>query len=201
LASAARLYFRGLGKEANSATSMTPSTSFTQITGTRSRNNADAIMLRGEFRINTSTGETSNPTLAVSGDNAGIFMALVEADPDTTAPTVSSKTVSANGTTLTLVFSEAVTETDATGWTFTADGTPVTMTYSSGSGTNTLVYTLGTTVNMGQTCLISYDSGVGNCVDVTGLPVPNEVVTFSNSAVTNNSTQVSSFPLYTVGFF
>ena len=78
LASAHRLYFRGLAKEANSTTQITPSTSFTAITARRSRNSAAAVLVRGEFRINTSTGETSNPTLAVVGDTAGIFLALVE---------------------------------------------------------------------------------------------------------------------------
>jgi len=84
LTSAARLYFRGLGKEANTTTAITVSTSFTAITGNRSRNNASAITLRGEFRINTSTGETSNPTLAISGDTAGLFAALVEYTPAVT---------------------------------------------------------------------------------------------------------------------
>lgn len=86
LTSKARLYFRGLGKEANTTTAITVSSNFTAITGNRSRNNASAITLRGEFRINTSTGETSNPTLAVVGDTAGLFAALVENDPP--APTV-----------------------------------------------------------------------------------------------------------------
>jgi hypothetical protein len=91
LTSKARLYFRGLGKEANSTTAITVSASFTAITGNRSRNNASAILLRGEFRINTSTGETSNPTLAVTGDTAGLFAALIEADPP--APSVFLKDI------------------------------------------------------------------------------------------------------------
>jgi len=91
LTSKERLYFRGLGKEANTTTAITVSGSFTAITGNRSRNNASAITLRGEFRINTSTGETSNPTLAVSGDTAGLFAALIEADPP--APSVFLKDI------------------------------------------------------------------------------------------------------------
>jgi hypothetical protein len=78
LASASRLYFRALGKEANSTTDLTVSSNFTLITLTRSRNNAAAQLVRGEWRINTSTGETSNPTMAVSGDTAGIFVAFEE---------------------------------------------------------------------------------------------------------------------------
>lgn len=78
LASLSRLYFRALGKEANSTTALTASTNFTAIAGTRSRNNAAAVLCRGEYRINTSTGETSNPTLAVSGDTSGLFFAIEE---------------------------------------------------------------------------------------------------------------------------
>ncbi len=78
LPNAERLYFRALGKEANSVTDITPSAGFTVTGRTRSDNNALAVFTRGEWRINTSTGETSNPTLAVSGDTAGLFSAFVE---------------------------------------------------------------------------------------------------------------------------
>lgn len=80
--SAARLYFRAMGKEANSTTALTVSSGFTTITAQRSRNNAAAVLVRGEFRINTSTGETSNPTMAVLGDTAAVFAALEEYDPN-----------------------------------------------------------------------------------------------------------------------
>lgn len=36
------------------------------------------VAASGEFRLNTSTGETSNPTLAITGDTAGIFVAIDE---------------------------------------------------------------------------------------------------------------------------
>jgi hypothetical protein len=97
LASAARLYFRGLVKEVNTTTQITPSGSFTAITVIRSRNNTNAVSVRGEFRINTSTGETSNPTLATVGDTAGVFLALTDAD--TTAPTLTSAVGTSTGST------------------------------------------------------------------------------------------------------
>lgn len=81
LSSAHRLYFRSAGKEANSTTALTPTSGFTITTANRSRNNAAAVLTRGEFKIATSTGETSNPTLAVSGDSASVFVALEEQDP------------------------------------------------------------------------------------------------------------------------
>lgn len=80
LSSKERLYYRLLGKEANTTTSMTVSSGFSSAARERSHNDTNAIALYAEFRINTSTGETSNPTLAVSGDTAGVFVALEEAD-------------------------------------------------------------------------------------------------------------------------
>ena len=85
LPSLERLYFRALGKEANSTTQITPSTSFTAITANRSSATANAILVRGEFRVVTATAQTSNPTLAQTGDTAGIFLALVEGT-NTTLP-------------------------------------------------------------------------------------------------------------------
>lgn len=85
LTSKERLYFRALGKKANvaSTTDLTPTTDFTITSNIRSRNNAAATLARGEFRINTSTGETSDPTFAFSGDTAAIFVGLVEDVPVT----------------------------------------------------------------------------------------------------------------------
>lgn len=79
LPSTSRLYYRTLGKAAGvSVTNITPSTNFTAVTNSRSRNNAAGISVYGEFRINTSTGETSNPTLAVSAVAAGSFIVFEE---------------------------------------------------------------------------------------------------------------------------
>jgi hypothetical protein len=97
LNSLARLYFRGLAKRANSVTDITPSASFTGITPQRSGNVAAARLVRGEFRINTSTGETSNPTQATSGDTAGLFFALVEKQTGTLSKTLDAFTLSSAG--------------------------------------------------------------------------------------------------------
>jgi hypothetical protein len=86
LPSVERLYFRALAKEANSSGQITPSSGFTAISTVRSRNNADAIIARGEFIIATSTGETSNPVHAVTGDTAGLFFALSEGEPSAGNP-------------------------------------------------------------------------------------------------------------------
>lgn len=97
------LWLRACAKEANSTTNPTPSTNFTAINTTRSRNNAAAVLVCGEFRINTSTSETSNPTLAVSGDNAACFIAFVDAAENTIQPALVQYACfggSNNGTTL-----------------------------------------------------------------------------------------------------
>lgn len=74
------LFFRACGKEANvaSTSDLTASTGFSTITAQRSRNNAAAVLVRGEWRIVTATDETSNPGFAFSGDAASIFVALEE---------------------------------------------------------------------------------------------------------------------------
>lgn len=79
LASAEYLFFRGLGKEGASNTGITPTTNYTGISGVRSdANSTSSVMCRGEFRIVTATGETSNPSLTVSADSVSAFVALVE---------------------------------------------------------------------------------------------------------------------------
>ncbi len=83
LTSAARTYLRAIANEANSATTLTPTTSFTAWLTQRSRNSATlAMSLSGEFRTSvTSAGEVSNPTLASAGDNASLFVAIEEYTP------------------------------------------------------------------------------------------------------------------------
>jgi hypothetical protein len=81
LSSTHRLYIRSAAREANFAntTALTPSTSFNVTTPERSRNNAAAITIRGEYRINTSTGETSNPSISNNAqDSSSVFIALQE---------------------------------------------------------------------------------------------------------------------------
>src|SRR5262245_18387030 len=75
LPSLARLYLRVCGKEASSTGFLTASTNFTQM---NVRGTGTAMLVRAEYRLNTSTGETSNPTYNVTGDTASLFFALEE---------------------------------------------------------------------------------------------------------------------------
>jgi len=77
------IYFRGLGKQANTTTALTPTSGWTAIANARSSNVAAARSVYGEFIIQDSTGQSSNPTLAVAGNTAGVFITLAESDDDT----------------------------------------------------------------------------------------------------------------------
>jgi len=110
---------------------------------------------------------------------------------DVTAPTLSSATIAANGTTLTLVFDETVAVGAGGNGGFNVDastgGTNVTATYASGSGSNTLVYTLGTTILSGETCDLDYTQPGNGIEDTAG----NDLASITSAAVTNNSTQTA----------
>jgi hypothetical protein len=109
--------------------------------------------------------------------------AFTLAATDTTAPALSTATIASNGTTLTLVFDEAVV--GGAGIEIDDAGPGVTATYASGSGTDTLVFTLGRTILSSETVTLDY---VPNDIeDLAG----NPLASISNRAVTNNSTQTA----------
>jgi hypothetical protein len=108
---------------------------------------------------------------------------------DTTPPTISTATISANGTTLTLVFSEAVSVGSGGSGGFNLDaattGANLSCTYVSGTGTNTLVYTIGSTVVNGEVCDLDYVQPGNGIEDIAGV----DLASITSRAVTNNSTQ------------
>lgn len=106
---------------------------------------------------------------------------------DVTAPTVSSRTVGANGTEFTIAFDEAVTATIDTGFTLTPTngGAAVTLSYTSGSGTSSLVYTASRAITRNETLTLAYTQPGDGIEDAAG----NDLASFSGQAVTNNSTQ------------
>jgi hypothetical protein len=81
-----------------------------------------------------------------------------------------------------VTFSEAVTATDATGFSISGSVGATSITNVSGSGTATLTFTLNGTAANGETITLSYDDTSGNVADVAG----NDLASFSNHAVTNN---------------
>jgi hypothetical protein len=145
--------------------------------------------------LNETTGELENDWAAYIGTKGWQISGA-----DVTAPTLSSATVATNGTTLTLVFSENVTQgigyTDAD-WDVDCSigGDGMSVTYSSGDGTNTHIYTIGT-IYSGETCNIDFDGSANSEEDGSG----NDLVAIVSDSVTNNSTQTpaNSTPTITV---
>jgi hypothetical protein len=82
LSSQEYLHFAAYGKEVNSTASLTLSSGFDgSIANQRSDATADAIIVRGEFDIATTTGVTANPTFTPSGDWSTILVAFAETAP------------------------------------------------------------------------------------------------------------------------
>lgn len=81
LASLERLYLRVTASERGSL-SWVAGTNFTAITQAiaNTGTNITSMLVSGEFRINTSTGETSNPTATTRSDCASVMVALEEVD-------------------------------------------------------------------------------------------------------------------------
>jgi hypothetical protein len=141
-------------------------------------------MIRYALAVLLALWASSAPAVVLVGFGSG---------PDVTAPLVSSASIGTNGTTLTLGMSETVTRT---GGTFDVDcsttGNNITATYSSGSGTASLVYTLGATVqNSGvDTCDLDYDGAADGIEDGAG----NDLAAITSQAITNSSSQGCTTP-------
>jgi hypothetical protein len=106
----------------------------------------------------------------------------VAAVSDVTAPTVDSATINVDGDETTVVFDEAVTG-DGTGFEFD-DATA--LTYVSGSGSDTLVFS-HRVILASETRTLEYDDTVGDMEDLAGNPLE----TFTAQAVTNDSEVVA----------
>lgn len=124
---------------------------------------------------------------AINGESASL-------GSDITAPTLSSATVAANGTTLTLVFDEAVTR--GSGYAdadlnldASTTGSDIGLTYVSGDGTNTFVYTIASEIQSGETVDLDFNGDADSLEDGSG----NDLAAIVSGAVTNNSTQGTAY--------
>jgi hypothetical protein len=109
--------------------------------------------------------------------------------PDTTPPTVTSASINAAGTQLTLNFDETVSANTVSGLTLAvgSPGAPVTVTgVASGSGTASVVFSLSRVIGVGQTLTRTYVQP-GNGIEDTA--AGNDLANFTTQSVTNNSTQ------------
>lgn len=103
-----------------------------------------------------------------------------------TPPELQSATIEADGETLTLVFDENVTG-DHSGIALAASGGVLVATYSSGSGTDTLVFSLSRTVASVETVLFDYEEVGGTIED----EAENQLEDISGFSVTNESEVVA----------
>lgn len=163
-----------------------------------------------------STGLAKNAThLAFWNGTKWLTIAGVDTlDPSPSFPTLSSATIPTAGNSVTLAFSEAVDigTGGSAGWDMdcSAAGSDIAMTYSSGDGTASYVYTLGTTVNTGDSCDVDYtqpgdgleDSGGDDLQSITSAVVMNDSTqgassiinqNFEGSGVDNGETSMWSF--------
>jgi len=116
---------------------------------------------------------------------------MATAGDDVTAPAFVSAAIAADGLATTINFDENVTGTEND--TFTLDcvvaGDPISLTYSSGSGTTALVFTAGDTIlstGSGESCTLDFNGDPNDFEDDSG----NDLADFDTAAVTNNSEQV-----------
>jgi hypothetical protein len=81
------LFVRAIAGETNSTTALTGTASYTVIPGNQTSGGGAAsnMAVRGEFRILTGTGDTSNPTW-VNSDAASLYLALEEVDDPAAMP-------------------------------------------------------------------------------------------------------------------
>jgi len=112
-------------------------------------------------------------------------------------PTLTSSTVAAAGTTVSLLFSESVSVGAGGngGWTLTTIYPAVTLAYASGSGSTTLVYTPSRTITECESMTINYTQP-GNGIEAT--TGGTDVATLTGATVTDNSTQVDSASGYLI---
>jgi hypothetical protein len=119
------------------------------------------------------------------------------ASADTTPLTISSATINAAGDELTIAFPEIAFMNTSTGFTLNMSGGAAGLSYSSGSGTNSLLYLItGRNIDTAETGTLDYVTVADGIEDASG----NDLASTGESdiAVTNNSTYSPSATTYTV---
>ena len=130
----------------------------------------------------------SNPGAHVRYDHdyeVDVAFVVVAAAADTTAPTLSSATINSAGNQITFAFSEPVYfgAGGNSGFAVTMSGGAATLTYSSGEGGSSLIYSISRTIAGGETGTCAYTQPTNGVEDASG----NDLVTFSGTSVTNNA--------------
>jgi hypothetical protein len=98
------IFLRACAMEFNNTSGLGQSAGYSLLTLNRSRNNAAAVLFRGEFIITTATGSTSNPTFAVTAsDSCSVLVALEETASAALECTTLTSTVTTTGTLTTAI--------------------------------------------------------------------------------------------------
>lgn len=145
------------------------------------------------FNFRTGTFGSGNTVYIFLVDEDGVASngyAVTIGGADTTPPTLQSSTISSNGTTLTLVFDESVTQ--GSGYNDSdldidcvSGGNNISISYSSGNASTTHIYTISQTIYQGDTCNLDFNGDSNSLEDNAS----NDLAAISNGSVTNNSTQ------------
>jgi hypothetical protein len=131
----------------------------------------------------------------------GLFGLADTSGGNAPTPTVISLTISAAGKLLTIGLSQACDVENANGLALTdaTSGLPTNLTYSSGTGTASLAFTIGgSTVVAGDACTLVYTEASGNIV---AAGIGNAPLASFSESVTNTSTYVNLVLIPTVGGF
>ena len=169
-------------------------TEYTDGTASAVHTDIDFDELVGNFRFgNEWKGEVVGYATDFYIDKIQIYDGIPAGGGDTTPPSLYSSTISENGTTLTLVFSEIVQQGagyNDSDWDIDCDvnGNDIPIAYSSGDGTNTHVYTISKTIYSGETCDIDFNGDANSLEDDAG----NDLAAIVSDSVTNNSDQYRS---------
>lgn len=150
-------------------------------------NGADEPTFTGFTKLSTS--DTFNNTLGrvheivFCMDGAGNYIySISQVKTNTvTYPVVISRTTGTTYDTIKIVYSEIVTGTSA-GYSFKKNGSAFAISSMTGSGTNTLTFTMAASILPSDTLLASYNSGTGDTIDASSEPAGS----FTDGTVTNS---------------
>ena len=127
----------------------------------------------------------------------------VTSSGDTTLPTITSATVeNVNPNKLVVVFSEVVSITNTTGLTITGAATP-TLSAPTGSGSNTITFTLSTALTNGQSVTLNVASSntikdaANNALAATTKAITNNVAAVAGTALPKSANLVGYFKMDT----
>lgn len=134
----------------------------------------------------------------VATGNLDLVATLTDwSSPAPSIPTLSTAVLGTDGTTLTLTFSEAVTQ--GSGYAdsqldldASTTGNDIGLTYSSGDGTTTHVYTAASQIESGETVDLDFDGTADSLESSTG----GDLAAIVSASVTNNSTYSPSGPTF-----